>query len=75
MKAFITHGGLMGSMEAIYFGIPMIGIPLFGDQYMNIRKAANMKIAVNLESIDDVTEENLYNAINTVLHDETYRYA
>ncbi|XP_017754841.1 PREDICTED: UDP-glucuronosyltransferase 1-9-like [Eufriesea mexicana] len=73
VKAFITHGGLMGSLEAIHFGIPMIGIPLFGDQHTNLKRAANMKIAVNLESIDNVNEENLYNAIDAILHDETYR--
>ncbi|XP_050469962.1 UDP-glucosyltransferase 2-like isoform X2 [Bombus huntii] len=73
VKAFITHGGLMGTLEAIYFGIPMIGIPLFGDQITNMRNAANKNIAVNLGSVENITEENLYSAIDTILHDETYR--
>ncbi|XP_033345713.1 UDP-glucuronosyltransferase-like isoform X2 [Bombus vosnesenskii] len=73
VKAFITHGGLMGTLEAIYFGIPMIGIPLFGDQITNMRNAANKNIAVNLGSAENITEENLYSAIDTILHDETYR--
>jgi len=31
-KLFITHGGLMSTMEAIYHGKPMIVMPGFADQ-------------------------------------------
>ena len=71
-KAFITHGGLMGIHEAIYFGIPMIGIPLFGDQPTNLKNVANKNLGVNLGSVQNVTEETLTNAINSVLRDDTY---
>ncbi|MBN3271484.1 UD2A1 glucuronosyltransferase, partial [Polyodon spathula] len=45
IKAFITHGGTNGIYEAIYHGIPMIGIPLFADQpdnmvHMEVKGAA-----------------------------------
>lgn len=33
-KLFITHSGLMSSQEAIYHGVPMLGIPIFADQFM-----------------------------------------
>lgn len=71
----MTHGGLMSVMEAIHFGIPMVGIPLFADQHVNLKTAANKKIAVNLGSIGNVTEATLSYAINAVLYDDTYRYA
>ncbi|KAK7797479.1 hypothetical protein U0070_021438 [Myodes glareolus] len=35
-KAFVTHGKANGIYEAIHFGIPLIGIPLFVEQHDNI---------------------------------------
>lgn len=72
-KAFITHGGIMGTTEAIYYGIPMIGIPLFGDQHVNIMNYVRKKVAVSLGSVNEVTAEKLVDALNTVLHDPVYR--
>jgi glucuronosyltransferase len=48
VRAFVTHGGLMGTMEAAYSGVPMVGIPLFGDQFHNVRCYVSEGIAVNL---------------------------
>lgn len=73
IRAFITHGGLFGTQEAIYSAVPMIGIPLFGDQSINIQNYVNKKIAISLNSINDVTEEKLTSAINNILKDPSYR--
>ncbi|KZC13026.1 PREDICTED: UDP-glucuronosyltransferase 2A3-like [Dufourea novaeangliae] len=73
VKAFISHGGLMSLQEATYYGIPIIGIPMFGDQHNNMRNADSLHIAVNLVSMQNVTVETLSYAIDKVLHDETYR--
>lgn len=73
IRAFITHGGGMGTQEAIYCGVPMIGIPLFGDQHINIYNYVNKKVAISLGSINDVTEEKLTLALNNILKDPSYR--
>lgn len=72
IKAFITHGGLMGTQESIHYGVPMIGVPLFGDQYVNIDIYAGNNIAVRLD-VDTLTEEAMDAAINAILHDPKYR--
>lgn len=63
----------MGTQEAIFYGIPMIGIPLFGDQHINIQSYAKKKVAISLNSINDVTEEKLTAALNSILKDPSYR--
>ncbi len=32
LRLFITHCGMHGVMEAIYHGVPMVGMPVFVDQ-------------------------------------------
>jgi len=73
VRAFITHGGAMGLQEAISCSVPMIGIPLFADQYNNIKNYAQKKVAISLESIEDITEEKLTWALNAILKDPSYR--
>ncbi|XP_014479876.1 PREDICTED: UDP-glucuronosyltransferase 2B19-like [Dinoponera quadriceps] len=73
IRAFITHGGLKGTQEAIYFGVPMIGIPLFLDQNSNILSFERKEVAISLNSIHDVTEEKLTSALNSILKDPIYR--
>ncbi|XP_034242083.1 UDP-glucuronosyltransferase 2B15-like isoform X2 [Thrips palmi] len=45
---FMTHGGLMGTTEALSLGVPMIGIPIFADQGPNILQYAELGIAREL---------------------------
>ncbi|XP_062549718.1 UDP-glucosyltransferase 2-like [Armigeres subalbatus] len=71
VKLFITHGGLLGSTEALYHGKPMVGIPIFGDQPMNVEKAVRSGYAVRLD-YDDITEETVEKAITTVLNNPAY---
>lgn len=63
----------MGTQEAIACGVPLIGIPLFGDQHRNIQSYVNKKVAVSLDSINDITEEKFTAALNSILKDSSYR--
>ncbi|XP_075223896.1 uncharacterized protein LOC142325751 [Lycorma delicatula] len=70
--AFITHGGLLSQQEAVYFGVPLIGIPFFADQYWNIIRASYRGFAVYLDQYN-ITEDSISWAINEVLHKPSYQ--
>ncbi|EZA59827.1 UDP-glucuronosyltransferase 2B18, partial [Ooceraea biroi] len=71
IRAFINHGGLLGTLEAIAYGVPMIGIPLFADQFSNVDASVARKIAVKLD-VQKMTEEDMDAALNVILHDPRY---
>ena len=62
----MTHSGLLSTQESIYHGVPMVAIPVFGDQDLNANRAAEAGIAISVEILD-ITEEKLEAAINEVL--------
>lgn len=44
-KLFITHGGYNSILEAQYFGVPLLGIPIYGDQMTNLDVVVHEKWA------------------------------
>ncbi|XP_059015938.1 UDP-glucuronosyltransferase 2A2 isoform X2 [Mustela nigripes] len=71
-KAFITHGGTNGIYEAIYHGIPMVGVPMFADQPDNIAHMKAKGAAVEVD-ISTMTSEDLLNALRTVINEPSYK--
>ncbi|KAM5272474.1 UDP-glucuronosyltransferase 2A1 isoform 5-T5 [Ctenodactylus gundi] len=71
-KAFITHGGTNGIYEAIYHGVPMVGVPMFADQPDNIAhmKAKGAAVEVNLNTM---TSADLLGALRAVINDPSYK--
>ncbi|XP_023012472.2 UDP-glycosyltransferase UGT5 [Leptinotarsa decemlineata] len=72
VKLFITHGGLLSKTETIYHGVPILAIPVFGDQKMNSAKAVAAGYGLSL-SIKELNEEKLSNILNELLHNSKYR--
>ncbi|XP_072797015.1 UDP-glucuronosyltransferase 2B31-like isoform X5 [Vicugna pacos] len=71
-KAFITHGGTNGIYEAIYHGIPMVGIPLFADQPDNIAHLMAKGAAVRLD-FNKMSTTDLLNALKQVINNPSYK--
>lgn len=71
IKLFITHGGLLSTLEAIYHGIPIVGLPVFADQYSNMKIAEENGYGISVP-FKYLTEENFYTAISNVLNKPKY---
>lgn len=67
IKAFVTHGGLLSTIEAIYHGVPLVGIPLFADQKANVVDAAHKGYAIRID-LEDITYEAFSKAIQEILN-------
>ncbi|KAM9486443.1 UDP-glucuronosyltransferase-like isoform 1-T1 [Clarias gariepinus] len=71
-KVFITHGGSHGTYEGICNGVPMVMIPLFGDQRDNVLRMVSHGVAESL-NMYDLTSENLLGAVRRVITDKSYK--
>ncbi|KAM9742726.1 UDP-glucuronosyltransferase 2B4-like isoform 10-T10 [Dama dama] len=71
-KAFITHGGSNGIYEAIYHGIPMVGLPLFADQPHNVVHMTAKGAAIRLD-LETMSTEDLLNALKEVINNPFYK--
>lgn len=54
---FITHGGLLSTTETIKFGKPIIGIPVFADQFANVGRAVEKGFAKRVDLSYEVASE------------------
>lgn len=66
VKAFVSHAGILSTIEAVDAGIPVVAIPLFGDQYGNAAALQDAGIATIVQ-YDELKRQYLLDAINEVL--------
>uniref|UniRef100_A0A1Y9H2G3 UDP-glucuronosyltransferase n=1 Tax=Anopheles dirus TaxID=7168 RepID=A0A1Y9H2G3_9DIPT len=71
VKLFITHGGLLSCTESIHHGVPIVGIPIFGDQLLNMAKAEQSGWGVGV-AYTELNEQTFSKAISKVIGDESY---
>ncbi|XP_078387148.1 2-hydroxyacylsphingosine 1-beta-galactosyltransferase-like [Cetorhinus maximus] len=72
VKVFLSHGGLNGIYESIYHGVPVVGIPFFGDHYDIMTRIHAKGMGIFL-SWSTMTKEDIYQAIVTVAKDPRYK--
>ncbi|KAL2775328.1 UDP-glucuronosyltransferase 1A1 precursor [Daubentonia madagascariensis] len=71
-RAFITHSGSHGIYEGICNGVPMVMMPLFGDQMDNAKRMETKGAGVTLNVLE-MTSADLENALKTVINDKSYK--
>ncbi|XP_071453612.1 UDP-glycosyltransferase UGT5-like [Hetaerina americana] len=71
IKVFITHGGLLSFQEAVDRGVPLIGIPFYGDQDMNMKHVSDLGVGLKME-YESITKELVLENINQILKDPSY---
>nr|WMP40247.1 UDP-glucuronosyltransferase UGT44A23 [Tuta absoluta] len=74
VKVFISHAGILSTIEAIDAGVPVVAVPLFGDQYGNAAAMQDAGIAT-IVSYQDLNKEYLLDAINDVLDPKSQQQA
>ncbi|TWW67484.1 UDP-glucuronosyltransferase 2B31 [Takifugu flavidus] len=72
-KLFVAHGGTNGVQEAMYHGVPVVGLPVFFDQYDNLLRLKERGGAeiLSLRTVDK--DDNFLAALKRVLNDPSYR--
>ncbi|KAJ0171756.1 hypothetical protein K1T71_012519 [Dendrolimus kikuchii] len=72
IKLFITQGGLQSTDEAISAGVPLIGVPMLGDQWYNVEQYVRHKIGARLD-LETLTKDKFKDTIQMVIGDESYK--
>ncbi|KAM6948852.1 UDP-glucuronosyltransferase 1A1-like isoform 2-T2 [Aplochiton taeniatus] len=72
VRAFITHGGTHGLYEGVCHAVPMLMLPLNGDQPDNAQRLASRGVGVVLD-IHTITVESLLQGLNIVISDTRYK--
>ncbi|CAB1417424.1 unnamed protein product [Pleuronectes platessa] len=71
-RLFVAHGGTNGIQEAVYHGVPLVGLPLMFDQPDNFFKMKVRGVAKVMD-IATVNRENFLEALEEVLYEPSYR--
>ncbi|XP_075218155.1 UDP-glycosyltransferase UGT5-like [Lycorma delicatula] len=72
LQLFISQVGLQSFQEATYYGVPILGIPMFADQDFNARKVVETGAGLSLE-FNDITYEHVYEKLKELLTNSSYK--
>ncbi|MGQ7871581.1 macrolide family glycosyltransferase [Bacillus sp. 1A] len=69
---FVTHGGMNSSSEALYYGVPLVVVPVTGDQPLVAKRVAEVGAGIRLNR-KELTPELLREAVKKVMDDATFK--
>lgn len=64
--AFMSHGGMLGTSEAVMCKKPVIVTPIYGDQFLNAAALESRGMGI-IVHYNQLTENNVYNSIQRIL--------
>lgn len=71
-KLFVMHGGNNGQNEAIYHGVPMLVIPVMGDQMYCGERVQAHGYGFYVKDKPAVTSDDLYQMMNEIITNGSY---
>nr|XP_022906519.1 UDP-glucuronosyltransferase 1-9-like [Onthophagus taurus] len=71
VKLFISHCGGLSTQEAIYHGVPVLGIPIIIDQHNNAAKVTSKGGGLTLNYYD-ISKDKLFSAVSEILNNPSY---
>lgn len=71
-RAFVAHGGTNGMYEAIYHGVPVLGLPLLFDQFDNLHRL-KVRGAARVVEAKSLTKADFLEALKDILENPAYR--
>ncbi|XP_053614115.1 UDP-glucosyltransferase 2-like [Plodia interpunctella] len=72
VKLFISHGGLLGTQEAVACGVPMLTVPLYADQALNARAMSDRGVARTV-TLSDTSTHSWAEALKVLLTNSKYK--
>ncbi|MBA2682598.1 MAG: glycosyl transferase [Ktedonobacteraceae bacterium] len=69
---FLTHNGMNSTMESLYYGVPMVGIPQMPEQMMTARRVQELKLGTAFDK-NALTVELLRTTVEQAMANESYR--
>ncbi|XP_076766939.1 uncharacterized protein LOC143433487 [Xylocopa sonorina] len=72
VKLYMYHGGAMSTQEAIHYGVPVLGFPIFSDQERQIKKLKSLGVGNRL-NVRTLTRESLNSTIRETISNKVYK--
>lgn len=72
IRAFVSHVGHNSLYESAYHGVPVVAVPLFGDQPANAKKAEHYGFGVTVDYRNTDAQE-VYEAIHNVVTKTSFK--
>ncbi|XP_034559534.1 UDP-glucuronosyltransferase-like [Notolabrus celidotus] len=72
VRAFITHAGSHGLYEGLCHAVPMLMLPISGDQPDNAKRLASRDVGIVMD-LFTLTTESLLQGLNEVINDSRYK--